>query len=306
MQIKFLESFLVLYEELNMSRACKRLYISQQGLSRQIQALERELDVTLFHRSKNGVIPTDMANKLHFYYTNIYDTYNESLKEIQRHKLSTNKSLSIGFAIGVSNATDTSFLREFQLYHPEIEFNIFEFPKETCIDNLRKKELDLAFLVNPFDTAALDSFPLAEGFMYAAIHKDHPLSSYPEPLDFSYLNEEKIITGSPQNSLRELFDYLCQLSDINPRIVISSSYSFSIINSMQENRGIGTVTAKMASLITNPNIIIKQLRTPTPGYLYCSVLKQDKQPPEVSLLLDYLKEKFPYPKQIAVPQQIVT
>lgn len=298
MQIKFLESFLVLHEELNISKACKRLYITQQGLSRQLQALEKELDVILFQRSKNGVIPTEIGDKLYPYYKAIYDTYNSSLNEIHKHKLITNKSLSVAFAIGLSNATDTSFLNEFQFTHPEIEFNIFEFSKEDCIEKLEKKELDLVFLVNPFDTTAFDSFPLAEGFMYAAIHKDHPLSSYAEPIDFSYLDGEKIITGSPQNALRELFDYFCQLENINPRIMISSSYSFSIINSMKENNGIATVTAKMAALITNPNIIIKQLMSPIPGYMYCCVLKEDSRSSSVDLLVNYLKEKFPHPKKI--------
>ncbi len=302
MQIKFLESFLVLYEELNISKACKRLYITQQGLSRQIQALEKELDVILFERSKNGVIPTEIGNKLHPYYKDIYHKYTASLNEIHKHKLCTNSSLSVAFAVGLSNATDTSFLNNFQLTHPEIELNIFEFSKEVCIENLKAGKLDLGFLVNPFDTAPFDSFPLAEGFMYAAIHKDHPLSSYPEPLDFSYLDREKIIIGSPQNALRELFDYFCKLENINPHIIISSSYSFSIINSTEENNGIAIVTAKMASLITNPNIIIKQLKSPTPGYMYCTVLKQEDNSHAVDLLVNYLKEKFPYPKEIKTSQ----
>ena len=75
MQINFLKSFLVLYQELNLSKACKRLYITQQGLSKQIQSLEKELNVVLFIRSKKGVTPTEIASKLYPYYLNIYDLY---------------------------------------------------------------------------------------------------------------------------------------------------------------------------------------------------------------------------------------
>ena len=293
MQINFLESFLVLYEELNISKACKRLYITQQGLSKQIQSLEKNLDIILFERSKKGVTPTEIANTLYSYYKDICHIYSKSLNEVHKHKVSTTKSLSVAFAIGLSNATDPSFLHEFQLKYPDIEFNILEFPKEVCMDKLKNNELDLAFLVNPFDTTLFESFPLAEGFMYAAIHRNHPLSAYSEPIDFSYLDGEKIITGSPQNALRELFDYFCQLENINPRIMISSYYSFSIINSMKENIGIGTLTSKMASLITNPNIIIKQLKSPVPGYMYCSYVKDKSLSPLVNLLVNYLKERFP-------------
>lgn len=296
MQINFLKSFLVLYQELNLSKACKRLYITQQGLSKQIQSLEKELNVVLFIRSKKGVTPTEIASKLYPYYLNIYDLYDKSLAEIHNHNLTTNRTLSIAFAIGLSNATDPSFLQEFQLKYPDIELNILEFSKDICIEKLKNNQIDLAFLVNPFDTSLFESFPIAEGFMYAAIHKDHPLSSYEEPIDFSYLQNEKIITGSPQNSLRELFDYFCQLKGINPPIIISSYYSFSIINAMEENIGIGTLTAKMASLITNPNIIIKQLESPVPGYMYCSYVKNVNQWSLVNLLVNYLKDKFPEQK----------
>ena len=40
------------------ARACERLHLSQSALTRSIQALERELGMTLFDRSKRGVYPT--------------------------------------------------------------------------------------------------------------------------------------------------------------------------------------------------------------------------------------------------------
>ena len=44
-----LEYFLVAAEELNFTRAAKRLYISQQSLSNHISNLEKEFDIALFH-----------------------------------------------------------------------------------------------------------------------------------------------------------------------------------------------------------------------------------------------------------------
>ena len=46
-----LKYFLMVAEELNITRAAERLYISQQSLSNHIGNLERELDVKLFTRS---------------------------------------------------------------------------------------------------------------------------------------------------------------------------------------------------------------------------------------------------------------
>ena len=51
MNFQHLKYFLTVAEELNITRAAERLYISQQSLSNHIANLERELDVKLFTRS---------------------------------------------------------------------------------------------------------------------------------------------------------------------------------------------------------------------------------------------------------------
>lgn len=57
-RLEALQSFVVLADELHFTRAARRLYLTQPGLSRRISLLERQLGVELLERTTRAVALT--------------------------------------------------------------------------------------------------------------------------------------------------------------------------------------------------------------------------------------------------------
>ena len=90
-----LEYFLAAAEELNFTRAAKRLYISQQSLSNHISNMEKEFDVVLFNRTSPltltyaGAGPKGSGQRT-------FDLKDETYREIADIKDFSTGQLSIG------------------------------------------------------------------------------------------------------------------------------------------------------------------------------------------------------------------
>lgn len=292
LQIKVIESFIYLFQEQNISKASEKLYISQQGLSRQIQALESELGVVLFNRSNSGVDPTNVCKLLYPHYKKMYDEYLDTMSTLNEYKKKTSNSYAIAFAYGVTNSLSSDFMFEYQKKHPQVNLEIEEWSQTTCIQKLIKGELDAAFLVTPLDNKLIKCTPLIEGEMMIAVHKSHPLAVGEGPIYFKCLDGENLITGVPENAVRGIMDHFCMKTGIRLRVLISSSNNLNFINSMTENIGIAPVTQTMAAKVTNPEVVLRKVIIPERAFLYYCTPFNDEKNKELADIKRYAEDYF--------------
>lgn len=76
-----IEYFLALTKSLNMTEAARHLYITQPTLSRQISAMEEDMDVQLFYRTKGRLQLTPAGEQLSVRFENLLEDYRQSVKQ---------------------------------------------------------------------------------------------------------------------------------------------------------------------------------------------------------------------------------
>lgn len=144
-----LEYVLAVDEYRNFHRASKSCHVTQPTLSMQLQKLEQELDLILFDRSKNPIIPTEegrifieKAKELIKGYRSL-KSLSESLKD------EYSGELRLGVIPTLSSTVIPLFLSKFSKKYPDVKLKIGEYKTEDIISMLLDDKLDAGVLVTP-------------------------------------------------------------------------------------------------------------------------------------------------------------
>ena len=156
-----LEYFLVAAEELNFTRAAKRLYISQQSLSNHISNLEKEFDVELFHRTSPLTL-TYAGQALRAKARAILDLREETCQEIADIKDFSKGQLTIG----VSHTRGCKILPEilpvYKERFPGIQLHLKEGNSSELDADLLHGDVDLIIGLLPFKVENIETVPICE------------------------------------------------------------------------------------------------------------------------------------------------
>lgn len=176
MQIQQLQAFVMLCQEKNISKCSQKLHISQQGLSRQIKAIERELGVTLFIRTTKGVEMTEECILLLPKLKKSLDIYNQSLRELKDYQKNHQETIRISVCPGIKQLLGLEFFKKFQLLNPGVHLKLEFHSDIDCEDALYYGRSDAAFLDWPEHSDEYDTYLVVKSPLVAVMRNDHKLS----------------------------------------------------------------------------------------------------------------------------------
>lgn len=143
--------FYIVAKEGSISRAANILFISQPAITLQIKKLESELGVSLFTRTKHGVILTEEGNILFEYIKVAMDNIINGENALSNLKNLDSGIIRIGASTTVSKHIVMPYLEKFHEMYPKIEIQIVNSLTTNLLKELRNGNLDILFLNLPMD-----------------------------------------------------------------------------------------------------------------------------------------------------------
>lgn len=133
----------------SISKAAEELLISQPAVTWQIKSLEEQLDLTLFIRTKKGVILTDEGKIFFEYVKKGVESFTNGENALTNFKNLDYGTIRIGASTTVSKHVLMPFLTIFHEKYPNIDIKIENALTETLLSQLRNGNLDILVLNLP-------------------------------------------------------------------------------------------------------------------------------------------------------------
>jgi len=162
---------------LSFTKAAEELFLTQSAVSRQVQALEEHLGVTLFERRHREIRLTDAGRQLHRSATDALQLLTETATRLRTQR--TIRPLTVSCSIGFASLWLVPRLLEFREAHPEIDIRI---DANNRLVDLERERVEVAVRYCPWRDAPADSHELFKDEVYAvcapslAAREDRPLA----------------------------------------------------------------------------------------------------------------------------------
>lgn len=141
--------FYIVAKNGSISSAANILYISQPAITFQIKKLEEQLGVSLFTRTKHGVLLTDEGKVLFNYVKTAIDSIDNGENALSNLKNLDSGTIRIGVSTTICRYILMPYIEKFHEMYPNIDIQINNNLSNNLIKELRNGNLDILMLFKP-------------------------------------------------------------------------------------------------------------------------------------------------------------
>jgi DNA-binding transcriptional LysR family regulator len=276
MELRHLRYFVTVAEEENVTRAARRLHVSQPPLSRQVRDLERELGVSLFDRGANGVRLTEAGQTFLVEARAVLQRADEAVELVQAVAAGKRGKVRVGHASPAVEILRRA-LRSFSRTHPHVSVDLREETSRAMLRGLRDRTLDVALTVaiSPRDFEGLAVESLGAHPVRVAVNRKHRFARLRE-VPLREVAREPIVAFTRSEHPEAYAGVLKILAPYtrSPKIVEEYDSFTSLIAAVEAGRGVALIVQIM-SLIAGDRLVLRPLKPAPPQLPIAMAYRKD-------------------------------
>ncbi|MEU8867841.1 LysR family transcriptional regulator [Streptomyces umbrinus] len=297
MDLRDLEAFVAVAEELHFGRAAARLHMAQPPLSNRIRQLERELRLKLFERSTRAVTLSDAGIRL-------LEPARSALREAAAVRevaesivCGEEGIVRTGFAGASSQRMLPLLATAVRRAHPHIELRLqSQTYVYTAFDMLLDGSLDLAFVRLPVAHPELSARAVEVEELLCALPADHRFAGR-DSIRLGELAQEDFVSlsGDQGSMLQATMMSLCHSAGFRPRIVQRAPDSSTVLALVAAGAGV-TITLSSVCPVQTVGIVYRSLEGIRPSHLVSALAwRRDNPSPALARVVEASRTALPTP-----------
>lgn len=294
-EIRWLEAFVAVAEELHFGRAALRLHTSQSPLSQTIRKLENDLGTRLFERNTRSVALTPAG----------YALLPRAYRVLQDMRLAREAALAevegirgkirIGFSGAVNHMTLPPLTRAVRRHYPNLELDLTSRVRTADgLASVANGTLDLAFVGLPESPVpSVLTRLVAREEIGAVLPLDHPLAQEKSIPVQSLAGDDFIsppVDGS--SSMTEVMLASCMAAGFRPRIVQELSDPYMVLTFVAAGVGVTLMSSGISSIIPSGATYVA-LTGPQHYMNHAIAWSAENDSRVLGAVLDVVEEVFP-------------
>ena len=264
------KSFVEVYKTGSISKASKRLFISQPAVSINIKTLENQMGCMLFTKSGGVLKPTPQA---HILFKHVINSFNELMNAEQEIFDNFNQSkgiIKLGCQTHIFTAILCKMIAKFNKKYPFILFELSSRSTADMIKQLNNCDLDIILDTSPIDRPS-DNIIITPFKKVNNVFCAKTNSGYPDIIDVHDLTRYPLIMPLLNSKTVDALRAKIGQVDFNP--IFTSTTSESIVGLAKQGMGIGYVMENYVEDDFKNNtlkrIVIKNKELPTTEINVC-------------------------------------
>jgi DNA-binding transcriptional LysR family regulator len=249
MELRQLRYFVAVAEEGNISRAAKRIFLTQPALSRQIKVLEDEIGQCLLERQAHSIRLTPVGEALLREARELLQHAEQVLERVR--VAGRGPRLRVGYAPSLAAGMLSAAVENFTQTHPNARVELFDLSTKEMLAGLESGQLDVALSVGQQrETRGLKWTPLVRTPWQLAVSRNHPLARRSRVTPAEVAREPLLVFC--QRDYPEYWDIITGwLRDHRQRPRIAGEYDGvdSLMAAVESGLGVAIVTTRTERLV---------------------------------------------------------